>query len=131
MWTELCGITSLSGLHLINLDPRSIKALDSAITEYTYLRETFRPGLPSLPTYKKRPKLVPDRQWCVSKSASMIQKCTSGSTDYLTTLPNKGFSNSDGLSSFANSAMQCTLGCKVLCITLIKQSKTCHTHMAI
>ena len=100
-------VTSLSGLHLINLDPRSIKALDSAVIEYTYLRETFRPALPSLPTHKKRSKLVPDRQWCVSKSALMIQKCTSGSADYLTMLPNKGFSNSDGLSSFANSAMQC------------------------
>ena len=58
----LSRVTSLSGLHLINLDPRSIKALDSAIVEYSYLRKKFRPLLPSLTSYKKRPSVIPDRQ---------------------------------------------------------------------
>ena len=44
-YVAMSRVTGLSGLHLINFDPRSIKALDSAIVEYCYLRETFRPTL--------------------------------------------------------------------------------------
>ena len=47
-YVALSRVTKLSGLYLINLDPRSIKALDSAIVEYTYLRKKFRSMLPSL-----------------------------------------------------------------------------------
>ena len=36
-YVAMSRVTSLSGLHLINMDPRSIKALDSAVLEYTYL----------------------------------------------------------------------------------------------
>ena len=131
-YVAMSRVTSLSGLHLINLDPRSIKALDCAITEYTYLRETFRPGLPSLPSHKKRPKVVSDRQWCISKSALTVQqRSTSGLSDCLALLPNKGFTNSDGLSTYVNSAMQCILGCKILRAALVRQSKTCLKGMAM
>ena len=40
-YVALSRVTNLSGLYLINFDPRSIKALDSAILEYTYLRTKF------------------------------------------------------------------------------------------
>ena len=45
-YVAMSWVTSLSGLNLINFDPRCIKALDSAITEYSYLRKAFRPTLP-------------------------------------------------------------------------------------
>ena len=43
-------VTSFSGLHLINFDPRYIKALDSAVLEYNYL---IRPTLSLLTSHKK------------------------------------------------------------------------------
>ena len=38
-YVALSRVTNLTGLHLINFDPCSIKALNSAVTEYTYLRK--------------------------------------------------------------------------------------------
>lgn len=49
-------VKGLSGLHLVNLDPKSIKASDSAIMEYSYLRKTFLPELPSLPSHNRKAK---------------------------------------------------------------------------
>ena len=72
-YVAMSRVTSLSGLHLINFDPRSIKALNSAVVEYNYLRKTFRPTLSSLTSHKKRPKVTLDRQWCTTKYATLIQ----------------------------------------------------------
>ena len=103
-------VTSLSGLHLINFDPHSIKALDSAVTEYNYLRKTFRPTLSLLASRKKRPKVVPDKQWCTTKYATLIQQqCANHLTEQLIFLPYKGFRDANGFSSYANSIMQCLL----------------------
>ena len=52
-YVALSRVTSLAGLNLINFDPRAIKALNSAVAEYTYLRKKFVPSLPHyLPTEK-------------------------------------------------------------------------------
>ena len=109
-YVAMSRVTSLSGLHLINFDPRSIKALDSAVIEYNYLRKTFRPTLSLLASHKKRPKVVPDKQWCTTKYATLIQQqCADHLTEQLIVLPNKGFRDADGFSSYANSIMQCLL----------------------
>ena len=107
-YVAMSRVTSLSGLHLINFDPRCIKALDSAVLEYNYLRKTFRPtlSLRMLTSHKKRPKAIPDRQWCTTKYATQIQRQSADrSGERLTLLPNKGFRDSDGCSSYANSVM--------------------------
>ena len=114
-YVAMSRVTSLSGLHLINFDPRSIKALDSAIVEYCYLRETFRPTLPSLKSHKGRPKGVADRQWCVQKLTALIQQqCIDSAPGTLTVLPRKGFVDPNGCSSYSNSVMQCLLHSKVV-----------------
>ena len=108
-------MASLSGLHLINFDPHSIKALDSAVTEYNYLRKKFRPTLPLLAFHKKRPKVIPDKQWCATKYATLIQQQSDDhSAGHLVVLPNKGFRDTDGFSSYANSVMQCLLHSKAV-----------------
>ena len=112
-YVAMSRVTSLSGLHLINFDPRCIKALDSAVLEYNYLRKTFRPTLSLLTSNKKRPKAIPDRQWCTTKYATQIQRQSADrSGERLILLPNKGFRDSDGCSSDANSVMQCLLHSK-------------------
>ena len=61
--------------HLINFDPRSIKALDSAILECNRLRQEFRSSLhPPFTLPKQRPKSISDRQWCTIRSASEVQR---------------------------------------------------------
>ena len=55
-YVAMSRVTSLSGLNLINFDLRCIKALDSAITEYSYLRKTFRPN--SMFSHRHKPKGV-------------------------------------------------------------------------
>ena len=57
---------------------------------------------------KRQARAVIDRQWCTIKSASAIQESVSQSaldTDNV----GKGFVNSDGISSYANTVMQCLL----------------------
>ena len=84
-------VTSLSGLHLFNMDPHSIKALDSTVLKYAYLREKYRPALPRLQHCKNKPKHIPDRQWYVTKSTMLVQQHSNNLTGQLsTTLPKKG-----------------------------------------
>ena len=58
----LSRVTSLDGLHLINFDPRSVKALDSAILEYNRLRIQYRPTLERFSVTKQRSKKVDEIQ---------------------------------------------------------------------
>ena len=68
-----------------------------------------------LTSHKKRPKAIPDRQWCITKYATQIQRQSADhSGERLTVLPNKGFRDSDGCSSYANSVMQCLLHSKII-----------------
>ena len=111
-YVAMSRVTSLSGLHLINFDPRSIKALDSAVLEYNYLRKKFRPSLSLLTSHKKRPKVIADRQWCTKKYATLIQQQSANhSGDHSTPLPNKGFRDSDGCSGYANSSKTIRQAC--------------------
>ena len=114
-YVAMSRVTSFSGLHLINFDPHCIKALDSAVMEYNYLRKTFRPTLPSLACHKKRPKVVPDKQWCMTKYATLIQQQSAGCVGQeVMVLPNKGFKDNDGFSSYANTIMQCLFHSKAV-----------------
>jgi len=101
----LSRVTSLDGLYLINFDPRSVKALDSAILEYNRLRRKFRPTLAQFSVTKQRSKKVDDIRWCVIPWTSVVQRPPPPAI----TLKRKGFVNEDGVSSYANSVMQCVL----------------------
>ena len=113
-YVTMSRVTSLSGLNLINFDPRCIKALDSAITEYSYLRrKAFRPTLPSLFSHKHKRKSVQDRLWCTPKLTKTAQQQCADTE--MTISARHGFLDSDGCSSYANSIMQCLLHSKVVC----------------
>ena len=107
-YVALSRVKSIEGLHLINFNPRSVKALDSAILEYNRLRKKFRSSLQAFVVPKRQAKAVMDRQWYTIKSANTTQESISQSvlgTDNV----GKGFVNSDGISSYANAVMQCLL----------------------
>ena len=128
-YVALSRVTSLSGLHLINFDPRSIKALNSAVAEYTYLRKRFTPMLPSLSIKKQKLLCIPDRQWCVTKSTLLAQRNSAVQTcNVLTTLPNKGFLTND-CNGYASSTLQCLLSSKMIRNVLVKESSENVKHL--
>ena len=122
-YVAMSRVTSILGLHLINMDPCSIKALDSAVLEYSHLRKKFRPALPRLQSYKKKPRRIPDRQWCITKSTLVNQQyADNGATELPTSFPNKGFVNTHRYLSYANSILQCVLCCTYIRSSLSKAS---------
>ena len=112
----------MAGLNLINFDPRAIKALNSAIAEYTYLRKKFVPSLPSLSANRKKLMRIKDTEWCITKSTLLAQQNSSPHTcDVLASLPNKGIVNSNG-NGYAGSILQCLLNSKAFRNELKKES---------
>ena len=107
-YVALSRVKSIEGLHLINFDPRSIKALDSAVLEYNRLRKEFRSNLQPFTLSKRHAQAVGDQLWCTIRHASAIQEPINQSP-LETTFKGKGFVNSDGVSSYANSVMQCLM----------------------
>ena len=129
-YVAMSRVTSLSGLYLINFDPHAIKALNSAVVEYNYLRKTFKPTLCSLSSRTKRPKVILDRQWCTKKYATLIQQHSADrSGDHKILLPNKGFRDHDGYSSYANSVMQCLVHNKAVRKTCLADSSNSLQHL--
>ena len=118
-YVALSRVTSLNGLNLINFDPRSIKALNSAVAEYTFLRKTFTPKLPPLCANKKRISRVLDTQWCIKSTSLAQQNSSVHAGNALTSLPNKGFLNNHN--GYANSILQCLLYNKVVRSELAKE----------
>ena len=66
------------------------------------LRKTLRHILSLLTSHKKRLKAIPDSQWCTTKYQ---RQSADRSGERSTLFPNKGFRDSDGCSSYANSVM--------------------------
>jgi ATP-dependent DNA helicase PIF1 len=57
-YVALSRATSLDGLHMINFDPKNVRAQESAINEYNRLRKRFRPELTPLHCTKKAVRAV-------------------------------------------------------------------------
>jgi len=53
IYVALSRVTTLSGLHLINFDPSSVKANELAIIEYNRLRSQYRPDLLNINILKR------------------------------------------------------------------------------
>ena len=122
-YVALSRVKSIEGLHIINFDPRCIKALDSAILEYNRLREEFRPDLQLFTVPKRRAKSVTDQQWCTIKAASTVQEPIHHSVQDIT-FKGKGFVNNDGVSSYANAVMQCLLLSPAMCQAMEQSTNT-------
>jgi hypothetical protein len=75
-YVALSRVTSLGGLHLINVNFSSIKAQEIAIAEYNRLRSIYRPDLSTLEVTKpqRRNKRDRDREWVLSKAVAEVQE---------------------------------------------------------
>ena len=59
-YVALSRVKNIEGLHLINFNPRSIRALDLAVLEYNRLREEFWSNLQPFLLSKRQTKAVND-----------------------------------------------------------------------
>ncbi|XP_054015920.1 ATP-dependent DNA helicase PIF1-like, partial [Hylaeus anthracinus] len=96
IYVALSRMTTLQGLHLINYDPSSVKAQESAIIEYNRLRTKYRPDLMTISISKNRVRNVRDAVWAVP-NYNDVSECQS-TNDY--TVDNtqyyvRGLPNSD------------------------------------
>lgn len=73
-YVALSRVTSLIGIHLINIDYGSIKAQQSAIVEYNRLITKYRPDLPLIETNKSTRKRGKDREWALKTGISDVQQ---------------------------------------------------------
>ncbi|PZC76672.1 hypothetical protein B5X24_HaOG204355 [Helicoverpa armigera] len=75
-YVALSRVTSLGGLHLINVNFSSIKAQETAIAEYNRLRSIYRPDLSTLEVTEpqRRNKRDRDREWVLSKAVAEVQE---------------------------------------------------------
>lgn len=73
-YVALSRVTSLDGLHLINVDFGSVKAQDSSICEYNRLRSMYRPDLSKILTSDPTRKIHRDREWALRKCVAEAQE---------------------------------------------------------
>ncbi|CAH2097416.1 unnamed protein product [Euphydryas editha] len=73
-YVALSRVTSLGGLHLINVDFGSIKAQESSICEYNRLRSIYRPDLSKIVKLNPPRKTDRDREWALRKTVAEAQE---------------------------------------------------------
>ena len=88
-YVALSRVTSLGGLHLINVDFGSIKAQESAISEYNRLRSIYRPDLSKIVTSRPPKKAHRDREWALRKAVADVQEIVPESKKRRTTYKKK------------------------------------------
>ncbi len=108
-YVALSRVTSLEGLHIINFDPKGVKAQNEAILEYNRLREKYRPDLDTLQINKSVKKKIKDRSWYTLNIQLVELQATTAITnniDKSIRLP-PSYENSDQVSCYANTVFQC------------------------
>lgn len=73
-YVALSRVTSLQGVHLINIDFSSIKAQQTAIVEYNRLRSKYHPELSHIVNSKPTKNKGKDREWAIKKGISDAQE---------------------------------------------------------
>lgn len=129
-YVALSRLTTLSGLHLINLDPCKITADNLAILEYNRLREMYKPEMKPIENANKNEvsKLV-DVRWSRPKRYEDCQAPTTYEDIGTSSWVIHGLANSDGVSSYANVVLQSILHCDVMRNKLNKSSKNLFSNM--
>jgi hypothetical protein len=118
-YVALSRVTSLNGLHIINVDHSQIKALDSAIVEINRLRQNYRPDLSIIHVEKCKRKRENDRKWTDNPHiGNVLQEIDKSMSLSLTKrqchISVKGFVNTNNLLSHINAFVACLLQSKII-----------------
>lgn len=116
VYVALSRVTNLNGLHIINVNPASVKAEKSAIIEYNRLRNKYRPDLAPIVEYLFENEKMNDtnifsrKKIIQSIDANMFDAKNSKRNDAQTNLLNTmhGFINTSNC-CWANATLQCIL----------------------
>lgn len=73
-YVALSRVTNLHGVHLINVDLKSIKAQASATTEYNRLRRKYRADLSEIKPSKPFKRINNEREWAIRKTVATVQE---------------------------------------------------------
>ncbi|XP_070517894.1 uncharacterized protein [Cardiocondyla obscurior] len=110
-YVALSRVTSLKGLHLINFDPSAVTADEKAINEYNRLRYKYKPDVEIISIQRERHSKVKDIPWVLSKLVEAFQE--NGQQNQMlqinTTWVLRGFQNTNNVSCYANTVVQCLL----------------------
>lgn len=120
IYVALSRVTMLQGLHLINYDPSSVKANPLAVVEYNRLRSIYKPELQPLVTITRRKMKMYDVRWAVSKKVIQIQ--ATNEQNFCNSLNIKGLQNTDNVSCYAISVIQCFMNCSIIKEAVINNS---------
>ena len=112
IYVTLSRLNSLKWLYLINYDPSSVKANETAIIEYNRLRGLFRADLLTINVPSRRGQKIADRRWTVLREVAQCQQNREQHPTTKSEWSSNGFRNPDGISSYAYSAVQCLFHCK-------------------
>ncbi|XP_029157812.1 uncharacterized protein LOC114930228 [Nylanderia fulva] len=133
IYVALSRVTSLEGVHLINFDPSAVIANEKAIIEYNRLKQIYNLKAEMIAVSKERCRKVKDVPWALPKIVTSVQKSNSD-RKIQHTVSNKriqstawiirGFQNTDKISCYANTVLQCLLHLNIIRQQLINCDKT-------
>ncbi|XP_029173809.1 ATP-dependent DNA helicase PIF1-like [Nylanderia fulva] len=133
IYVALSRVTSLEGVHLINFDPSAVIANKKVIIEYNRLKQIYNPKAEMIAVSKERCRKVKDVPWALPKIVTSVQKSNSD-RKIQHTVSNKriqstawiirGFQNTDKISCYANTVLQCLLHLNIIRQQLINCNKT-------
>ena len=103
IYVALSRLTSLKGLYLINYDPSSVKANETAIVEYNKLRGLFRPDLSTIDVPSRQGEKITDKRWAGLRNVVQRQQNAEENVTTKSWCSSNGLINSDGISSYDNS----------------------------
>ncbi|XP_029661949.1 uncharacterized protein LOC115234770 [Formica exsecta] len=114
VYVALSRVTTLSGLHLINFDPSSVKANELAIIEYNRLRTQYRPDLIHINILKQRVHKIRDTIWAISSKNILECQVNDKDINDSTLWHIRGLPNVNNISCYANVSIQCILHSSIL-----------------
>ncbi|XP_029161301.1 uncharacterized protein LOC114933034 [Nylanderia fulva] len=133
IYVALSRVTSLEGVHLINFDPSAVIANEKVIIEYNRLKQIYNPKAEMIAVSKERCRKVKDVPWALPKIVTSVQKSNSDRKIQHTVSKKRiqstawiirGFQNTDKISCYANTVLQCLLHLNIIKQQLINCDKT-------
>lgn len=120
-YVALSRVESLDGLYILNFNPSSIDANESAIVEYNRLRQKYRPTLAQITYHSAKNKMSHDKNIYFKKllrgtiePTLQIEKVDSNKKKPPIVTKLRGFINDSRTACYANASIQCLFNIKAV-----------------